>query len=143
MEWRDVPGYPGYQTSERGGLRTDTGYALTRKGRRYSLYRAGQIVRLMPEELMALAWLAIEDLPDPATSAPEQTPAEPAPTKERKVPARPRDKIRQLGNRAQRRCHDCGKPTNNYRCDVCWARLRGYGQEGAAKRASGTLWDEF
>jgi len=22
-------------------------------------------------------------------------------------------------------CHDCGKPTTNYRCDECWAKIRG------------------
>jgi hypothetical protein len=25
----------------------------------------------------------------------------------------------------RRRCHDCGKPTTNYRCQACWIRLRG------------------
>lgn len=32
-----------------------------------------------------------------------------------------------LGGRAtsKRRCHDCGKPTHNYRCNVCWKKLRG------------------
>ena len=29
-----------------------------------------------------------------------------------------------------RKCHDCGKPTNNYRCDACWRRIRGFGMEG-------------
>ena len=24
----------------------------------------------------------------------------------------------------KRVCHDCGKPTTNYRCDECWAKLR-------------------
>lgn len=24
-----------------------------------------------------------------------------------------------------RRCHDCRKPTNNYRCSECWAKIRG------------------
>jgi hypothetical protein len=23
-----------------------------------------------------------------------------------------------------RRCHDCGKPCNNYRCEKCWAKIR-------------------
>lgn len=23
-----------------------------------------------------------------------------------------------------RRCHDCGKPTNDYRCPACWRRIR-------------------
>jgi len=25
----------------------------------------------------------------------------------------------------KRKCHDCGKPTNNYRCQECWAKIRG------------------
>ena len=24
----------------------------------------------------------------------------------------------------QRRCHDCGRPTNDYRCPSCWAKKR-------------------
>lgn len=24
----------------------------------------------------------------------------------------------------KRKCHDCGKPTNDYRCQTCWAKLR-------------------
>ena len=40
-------------------------------------------------------------------------------------------RIRKMNNsqdtkmKATRRCHDCGKPTNNYRCEECWAKLRG------------------
>ena len=26
-----------------------------------------------------------------------------------------------------RRCHDCGRPTTDYRCPRCWARLRSRG----------------
>jgi predicted XRE-type DNA-binding protein len=33
---------------------------------------------------------------------------------------------RRSGAGYARRCHDCGRPTNNYRCEACWARLRGY-----------------
>lgn len=32
-----------------------------------------------------------------------------------------------------RRCHDCGRPTTDYRCPRCWARLRragGYSPTG-------------
>lgn len=29
--------------------------------------------------------------------------------------------------RGSRACHDCGKPTDNYRCNACWKRVRGYG----------------
>lgn len=29
--------------------------------------------------------------------------------------------------RGSRTCHDCGTPTDNYRCNACWKRVRGYG----------------
>ena len=37
--------------------------------------------------------------------------------------------------RYTRRCHDCGRPTTDYRCPWCWARLRsrgGYAPKGDA-----------
>lgn len=37
--------------------------------------------------------------------------------------------------RYMRRCHDCGRPTTDYRCPRCWARLRrrgGYAPNGDA-----------
>lgn len=37
--------------------------------------------------------------------------------------------------RYMRRCHDCGRPTTDYRCPACWARLRsrgGYAPKGDA-----------
>lgn len=30
-------------------------------------------------------------------------------------------------SRYKRRCHDCGRPTTDYRCPRCWARLRSRG----------------
>lgn len=36
-------------------------------------------------------------------------------------------------SRYMRRCHDCGRPTTDYRCPACWARLRragGYSPTG-------------
>lgn len=49
---------------------------------------------------------------------------------------RPRGKAsyRQIP-RYMRRCHDCGRPTTDYRCPRCWARLRsrgGYALKGDA-----------
>ena len=38
-------------------------------------------------------------------------------------------------SRCMRRCHDCGRPTTDYRCPRCWARLRsrgGYSPKGDA-----------
>ncbi|HEU6435843.1 MAG TPA: hypothetical protein VE028_00130 [Nitratidesulfovibrio sp.] len=39
-----------------------------------------------------------------------------------------RDALQRRGlPRGSRACHDCGKPTDNYRCNACWKRVRGYG----------------
>lgn len=56
---------------------------------------------------------------------------------------KPRPRREEVSTGALRRCHDCGRPTVNYRCEVCWRKRRGYGQEGATERAGGTIWDEF
>lgn len=204
MEWRDVPGYPGYQVSERGRLRKASGYVLVRRGARYVLFRNGKPTRLTPQELIALAWPPEGEPGGPAQPAPAGAPVASAPVKERgrdipegfvPVPGfpgyhinregiclgrsgrplqvhrpdgpaggsyavgntsvsvarlldlafgtgaavaagypepkpvepgrRPRAAVRNFGTHASRRCHDCGRPTNNYRCPACWKRLRG------------------
>ena len=45
------------------------------------------------------------------------------------TPSAIREQPGQNGGRAKpRRCHDCGKPTHNYRCDACWRKRRGFAQ---------------
>lgn len=39
--------------------------------------------------------------------------------------------------RYMRRCHDCGRPTTDYRCPRCWARLRRAGGYSPTGEASG------
>ncbi len=31
----------------------------------------------------------------------------------------------------KRKCHNCGKPCTNYRCEDCWRKIRGFGLAGA------------
>jgi hypothetical protein len=38
--------------------------------------------------------------------------------------ARDFDQPRSLALRPRRKCTTCKKPTNNYRCPECWAKLR-------------------
>jgi hypothetical protein len=49
---------------------------------------------------------------------------------QRKLAKRPR-RGKSLGSDANpnrlRYCHDCGKPTSNWRCEDCWRKLRGFG----------------
>lgn len=56
---------------------------------------------------------------------------------ERKDILRGKASYRQI-TRYMRRCHDCGRPTTDYRCPRCWARLRskgGYAPKGDASDA--------
>lgn len=43
---------------------------------------------------------------------------------------------RQGRARSGRVCHDCGRPTANYRCESCWRGVRGYGASAASDFAS-------
>lgn len=208
MEWRDVPGYPGYQVNQRGVLRKSSGYVLGRQGKRYCLSCGGGKARLTPQELIALAWPPKGEEATPAQPFPAPAPVAPAPVeKPRKavpegfvpVPGYPgyhinregiglgrsgrplkvhrpeepaggsyavghtsvsvarllelafgpgaavaagfpapkpvdakrraRTGVRHFGTHASRHCHDCGRPTNDYRCPACWARLRGSAAE--------------
>ncbi len=38
---------------------------------------------------------------------------------------KPPHKLSRNGMTKMRRCHDCGRPTWNFRCDACWRKLRG------------------
>ena len=35
---------------------------------------------------------------------------------------------------SKRKCATCGKPTTDYRCDACWNKLRGEGDQGEGRR---------
>jgi hypothetical protein len=53
--WTPIPGYEAYEADERGRLRkADTGYMPQKSGRKYVLWIKGTIVRLTPEEILAL-----------------------------------------------------------------------------------------
>lgn len=212
MSWRDIPGFPGYQINERGTVRKNTGYVLSRKGNGYSLWQDGQgqwvsahalrHAAFPPEDAAAsaegmearpVAAAAAESefapLPNhpgfeinragivrdmqgnplPLYSRGEENVSHyrlngryrrvngllyeafgpgaagwPEPGLKQMLAARkPRLEHKEIGSGRLRRCHDCGRPTVNYRCEACWRKKRGYGLGGAAERASGTLWDEF
>lgn len=215
MSWRDIPGFPGYQINERGTVRKNTGYVLSRRGNGYSLWQDGQrrwvSARALrhaafPPEDAAASAEGMEAQPVAAASAESEfTPLPnhpgfeinragivrdmqghplllysrgeenvphyrlngryrrvncllyeafgpgaacaagwPEPGLQQILAARkPRLEHKEIGSGLLRHCHDCGRPTANYRCEACWRKKRGYGQEGAAERASGTLWDEF
>ncbi len=80
MEWRCIPGWPGYQINERGRVRTVYRYGMTpNKSGTYLLTRDGQREKVAMSELLALAF---PPAPEPAP-APEPDP--------KPVPAAPID----------------------------------------------------
>lgn len=209
MEWRDVPGFPGYQVSERGKLRKKgTRYELGMCGNKYSLRGFGGTKRMTKRELLALAWPSEQDDMPEAEKARPETPLSEKPEAETRIEkgapfppegfapvpgcegyflnrkgellrpsgviAKPRQTANKFsffhficgrnysvgrwlvltfgpgaaaaagyreraailgasqqerprrGAAKKRRCHDCGKPTDNYRCNACWTKLRGF-----------------
>lgn len=36
------------------------------------------------------------------------------------------EEVKPHGTEYKRKCHTCGKPTNNYRCAECWRKLQGF-----------------
>ena len=35
-----------------------------------------------------------------------------------------------------RKCHDCGRPTNNWLCQACWHKRRGFGSKTVQLRGN-------
>lgn len=50
-------------------------------------------------------------------------------TDSKKTPAKRRKRM------GERECHDCGRPTTDYRCPQCWEKYRGSAAEN--------VWDEW
>jgi hypothetical protein len=65
MEWRDIPGWPGYQINRLGKVRTSGGYELHQHGMGYRLYRDGRRRTVLTYYLLALAF-APAPVPAPA-----------------------------------------------------------------------------
>ncbi|WP_297668962.1 hypothetical protein [uncultured Desulfovibrio sp.] len=133
-EFRIIPGFPGYEISRAGIVRTATGYRLGRSSTgRVQLRSCGRVCRKPVAELVAAAFpsrgcVVCGRQFEPHTSNARCCSPECARIVDNR---RPHGALRaaSCSNRAvdapQRRCHDCGKPTNNYRCAACWQKLRG------------------
>lgn len=136
-EWRPIPGYAGYEccrSARRGQVvRNQFGYVLTPlRGEHKGCFRLvgpwGVAIR-PGRELVALAF------PEEATRECATCGASFAPRVHNQVNCpecsrhfleeRHTGYSKRTGN--SRRCHDCGKPTTDYRCSDCWAKLRGRG----------------
>lgn len=203
MNWRNIPGWPGYQIDARGCVRTERGYQVPIYGQTYYLKRQGVRHRISRAELIQLmkhptcesspasfhgdnhgdkGFVPIPECPDyginrmgvvrnPDGKEKERDPDKsgipnilingrhkrlnillclafgpgaataaglPEPDAKR-FGRRSDDKVavnphfsRNLEKKQGRCCHDCGRPTRDYRCPACWRKLRGFSAEEAA-----------
>lgn len=133
MEWRDIPGYPGYMINAKGRVRTRNGYSISRSARGiYQLTRNGERERVAVADLIALAFPPVPGPAQAETSleallvqAVHEMEPEPAALEARSYKT---SQKKQYGS-AKRKCASCGRPTVNYRCSKCWEKIRGFGLE--------------
>ncbi len=131
--WRPCVGVPGYEINRRGDVRTVNSCRklpqlfqgdhpvpyvyVTVRGR-----GTGRKIHVLLEETFGPGAAAAAGYPTPDLAQVRAL----------------RDALQRRGlPRGSRACHDCGKPTDNYRCNACWKRVRGYGvgEESAAEEA--------
>lgn len=121
--WRTCVGVPGYEINRRGDVRTvNTCRVLPQY---YSGDQSVPYVRLGVRGNITTRkiHLLLEETFGPGAAA-----AAGYPTPDLAQVRALRDAIQRRGlPRGSRTCHDCGKPTDNYRCNACWKRVRGYG----------------
>lgn len=112
-EWRTIPGYPGYVISDDGVLVSPLGRVCKRIGdggleNAYHIKnRRGKGTTKRIHLLLEMAQKKGEVMPDPIKIKEDCAAYVPV---------------------SRRRCHDCGKPTSDYRCPDCllkWRRKHG------------------
>jgi hypothetical protein len=115
MEWRTTDRFPGYEVNRAGVVRHvetkrvlqvyrgTTGKPFVRRSRACAERPQNIQVNILLEITFGAGAAVAAGLTEPHTSAGA---AEAAPCA------------------VQRRCHDCGKLTTDYRCHACWKKLR-------------------
>lgn len=120
-EWKAIAYLPGFEINRGGDVRRIGGGPLLTKlqGKRTSTpyvnahtsrgFRTGS-VNVLLEETFGPGAAEVAGLPKPDLER-----------------VRNSRKARTVGRKphGRRVCHDCGRPTNNYRCDRCWKIIRG------------------
>lgn len=103
-EYRPIPECPGFEISREGKIRNrQTGHQRKVMESGSCQIKVNRIrITVHPDEVVARVWgiqlkrqLALETELGP-----------------KRIP------------KYTRTCHDCGKPTTNYRCDRCWSKIR-------------------
>lgn len=127
--FKPIPDFPAYQINREGSVRDNAGRVLTVKltsgGKPFVSLRDGKQYRSRSINVLLFETFG----PGAATAAGHAEPDMKRVMAQRDLAHRPRSG-KSLGDDARpgpsRKCHDCGKPTSNYRCDECWRKVRGF-----------------
>lgn len=106
-EWRTIPGYPGYVISDDGVLVSPLGRICKRidNGNAYHVKnRWGKGTTKRIRLLIEKAKKRGDIVPDPLKRMEEDNAS--------------------ISDKPRRRCHDCGRPTPDYRCAECLKKWR-------------------
>lgn len=132
-DWRPCVGVPGYEINRRGDVRSAIACRILPQRYQGDHPVPYVYVTVRGNGTARKIHVMLEETFGPGAAA-----AAGYPTPDLAQVSGIRDAARLRQERGgNRHCHDCGKPTYNYRCNRCWKRLRGYavGEESAAEEA--------
>ena len=127
-EWRATAWLPGYEVNRSGDVRNvSTGHLVRARQESGRACPAVTATLANGQARSAQLNMLLEETFGPGAA---EAGGLPAPNMARALRARERieqnrGKPRGRAN-GKRPCHDCGRPTNDYRCASCWEKLRGY-----------------
>lgn len=120
-EWRPIARWPGYEINRKGDVRS---LKTNRILRRFPHPTSGPSLPCVSgTHGSAQVNVLLEQAFGPGAAKAAGLPAPDMGRVKRHAPGYLRQR---QGCAASRRCTDCGRPTDNYRCDDCWLARRGY-----------------
>ena len=127
-EYRCLVEFPEYEISRAGVVRRVGGRAVSARVKQGSGVQWVQLSRDYKQYGRTLSVLLVEAFGPGAAQA--------AGIKEPDMRRVGRSRGRVGRAKSTRVCHNCGRPTANFRCDECWRGIRGYGAAAASDHAS-------
>lgn len=116
--FRPIPGYPGYGIDRKGNVFGKRGRLLKpdQNGGYLLIDANGRMARPSVGAIMQAVW------PEAAPAKMAMPADRPKQTARHEAKSKPQAKPKAQA-KMRRKCHDCGKPTADYRCPECWKKL--------------------
>lgn len=122
-EWRTIPGFPGYRINDDGDCVSPLGNELSRVGRKKDHFnlkkRDGTPCLMAIPKLLEAAMKRGRIIPGTEEPEVEEAPAEEVVRRKPKTDSANSEYWYSKELKPSRLCHDCKKPTNDYRCPDC------------------------